>query len=237
MTIELAAGLIVLSLIDSTSFGTLLIPIWLLLTPGRLQPGRILTYLFTVAGCYLVIGVALSFGVTPGLQFAQSALAGVPEAPLRVVQLFVGVGLIALSYWLEARARRQGDNPGALQRWRERAMTGQSSARALTKLAAVATALEVATMLPYLIAVGLISHAGIGWLGSGLSLGAYCVVMIVPALALTAVRFAAHDKVDALLQRLNNWLTKNNAKLLGWTVGGLGIGVTVNAAAVLLFDT
>ena len=35
MTTTLAVSLAVLALVDSTSFGTLLIPIWLLLTPGR----------------------------------------------------------------------------------------------------------------------------------------------------------------------------------------------------------
>ena len=35
-------SLVVLALIDSTSFGTLLIPVWFMLAPGRVRPGRLL---------------------------------------------------------------------------------------------------------------------------------------------------------------------------------------------------
>ncbi|MGW3352943.1 hypothetical protein ACWDA3_57460 [Nonomuraea rubra] len=52
MTAALALALAGLSLLDSTSFGTLLIPVWLLLTPGRLRTGQIFTYLATVALFY-----------------------------------------------------------------------------------------------------------------------------------------------------------------------------------------
>lgn len=37
MTTAFIGVLVVLALVDSTSFGTLLIPIWLLLTPGKLR--------------------------------------------------------------------------------------------------------------------------------------------------------------------------------------------------------
>ncbi|MCP9786755.1 hypothetical protein [Cyanobium sp. N5-Cardenillas] len=49
MTIERLAPLVALALIDSTSFGTLLIPLWLMLVPGRPRSGRIVLFLGTVA--------------------------------------------------------------------------------------------------------------------------------------------------------------------------------------------
>src|SRR5690606_13354204 len=53
---DVEAGLLiplaVLALIDSTSFGTLLIPLWLLLSPGRPSPHRVLLFLGTVAAFY-----------------------------------------------------------------------------------------------------------------------------------------------------------------------------------------
>nr|WP_244632849.1 hypothetical protein [Aeromicrobium sp. CFBP 8757] len=63
MTVALLGTLVVLALVDSTSFGTLLIPIWLMLAPGRLRPGRIVVFLATVAGFYLVLGLLLVAGV------------------------------------------------------------------------------------------------------------------------------------------------------------------------------
>ena len=45
-------SLVVLALIDSTSFGTLLIPLGLLTAPGRLRIGRLLLFLSVVAGSF-----------------------------------------------------------------------------------------------------------------------------------------------------------------------------------------
>ena len=49
MEFALLGSLAVLALIDSTSFGTLLIPTWLLMHPGRVRAMRMLVFLGTVA--------------------------------------------------------------------------------------------------------------------------------------------------------------------------------------------
>ncbi|MGW3352944.1 GAP family protein [Nonomuraea rubra] len=101
-------------------------------------------------------------------------------------------------------------------------------------LATVAAALEVATMLPYLAAIALIANAGLGWQLTGGAIAGYCVLMITPAAVLAVARLATRRRVEPLLERLNAWLTRNSAKLLGWTVGGLGISLTANAIINLL---
>ncbi|MFI0481501.1 GAP family protein [Actinomadura sp. 9N215] len=236
MSTTLAGALLGLSLLDSTSFGTLLIPIWLLLTPGRLHPTRIAVYLATVAAFYFATGILLTLGADAALQAARDAFSGVSPVLLRWCQLVAGVLVIVLSYWLEARARGQGDSPGRVQRWRARAMAGSGGPSGLMSLALVAAGLEVATMLPYLGAVGLIANAGMSWQLTGAALAGYCVVMTVPALVLATARLTAHAKVDPLLRRINDWLTRNSAKALGWTVGGVGIGLTLNAIVALATD-
>lgn len=233
MSVTLAGALVGLSLLDSTSFGTLLIPVWLLLTPGRLRFGRIAVYLGTVAVFYFAVGVLLTLGADAALQAARDAFAGVSPVLLRSCQLVAGVLVIALSYLLEARARSRGDSPGRVQRWRARAMAGDRGFADLMSLAVTAAALEVATMLPYLGAVGLIAGADMSPQLAGATLAGYCLVMILPALAVAAARFVAHDRVDPLLRRMNDWLTRNSAKVLGWTVGGIGIGMTLNALVAL----
>ena len=65
--------LAVLALIDSTSFGTLLIPIWLMLAPGRLRPGRMLLYLGTIYGFYLILGILLALGASAIVEVAEAA--------------------------------------------------------------------------------------------------------------------------------------------------------------------
>ncbi|MEU6181406.1 GAP family protein [Streptomyces coeruleorubidus] len=62
----------------------------------------------------------------------------------------------------------------------------------------------------------------------------YCVVMILPAVLLGVARIAAHDRAEPVLQRINDWFTRNSAKALGWTVGGIGIGMVLNVVIALL---
>lgn len=71
MNTELIAVLVLLALIDSTSFGTLLIPLCLMLAPGLPRPGRILLFLGTVAGFYLLLGIALLLGASTLLDTLQ----------------------------------------------------------------------------------------------------------------------------------------------------------------------
>lgn len=154
----------------------------------------------------------------------------------------------ALSYRLEARARSRVGGPGRLQRWRAAAMSGAvpdsedldgrdtrgGGVRGLMSLALVATALEIVTMVPYLAAVGLLANADLTWQVIGGALAGYCVVMILPAVLLGVVRTAAHDRAEPVLQRINDWFTRNSAKALGWTVGGIGMGMALNAVIALL---
>lgn len=97
------------------------------------------------------------------------------------------------------------------------------------KLALVGTSIEVATMLPYLVAIGLLTAADLGALMLGLGLTAYCLLMVLPAIVLTAARVAFAHRVDPVLVRINDWFTRHSDKAVGWTVGGIGIGVAVNA--------
>jgi hypothetical protein len=87
----LLGALALLALIDSTSFGTLLIPIWLMLVPGRLRRSRILIYLATVAGFYLLVGLLLLTVATFALPQLE-ALAS--TAPFLWVQLIVGAAML-----------------------------------------------------------------------------------------------------------------------------------------------
>lgn len=263
----LAGALVVLALIDSTSFGTLLIPVWLLMAPGRPRPARLLAYLGTVAGFYLAVGIAVMLGAGALLDRYGDAL---DSRPVMLLQLALGVFLFAISWRFdgkkaEARAAREGAKPGRLVRWRSRAMGIEADATAgpgaagptttdaavpgllpgsaptstvaardasllpLLGLALGAVALEVGTMLPYLAAIGLLTTSD---LGTGTSLGvlaAYCVVMVLPALLLLGGRLAAARFVEPLLARLERWLSKNAADLTGWTLGILGVLLTLNA--------
>ncbi|WP_419705781.1 GAP family protein [Promicromonospora sp. NFX87] len=262
----LIGALAVLALIDSTSFGTLLIPVWLLMSPGRVRVGRMLVYLGSIAGFYALVGLAILLGAG-ALSDTLSTLSD--TRPFLVAQLVLGVALFAWSFKLEPVGGKKPTEPaagtsvaagtadgaadgtatagaangqvaappvtepgrsGRLSRWRERVLSSESgSGRALAALAIGAGLVEVATMLPYLAALGLIGTQGPGWPVSGLWILGYCVVMIAPALVLTAARVFASRLVERPLGRLDAWLTKNAASTTAWVVGIIGFLVARDA--------
>jgi hypothetical protein len=254
----LIGALAVLALIDSTSFGTLLIPVWLLMAPGRVRVGRMLLYLGSIAGFYALVGLAILLGAG-ALSDTLSTLSS--TRPFLIAQLLLGVGLFAWSFKLEpvggrkpaesvvsgavapaggapaagttpdgAPAAAEPPRAGRLGRWRERVLSSESGGgAALATLAVGAGLVEVATMLPYLAALGLIGTQGPGWPASGLWVLAYCLVMIAPALVLTAARVFAARLVERPLGRLDGWLTRNAASTTAWVVGIVGFLVARDA--------
>jgi hypothetical protein len=263
MTIELGLTLAALALVDSLSIGTLLIPLFFLVAPGRVRAGRVLLYLGTIAVFYFAVGIALTAGAGAIVEGAAGAL----ETPVaRWAQLLLGGALLAGSFFIgrkrpaetsAARTRAPDDawvasdgsrvmsgqdapapapagprRPGRLARWRERAM-GDGSPAIVVGLALGAGVIELATMLPYLGAVGMITAAGLPpevWVGV---LAAYCGVMIVPALLLLAGRVAARRLVEPPLRRLAAWLERTSAENTAWIVGIVGFLLARDAATRL----
>ncbi|RXR25792.1 GAP family protein [Oerskovia turbata] len=251
--LPLLGALVVLALVDSTSFGTLLIPVWLLMTPGRVRVARLLVYLGTIAGFYLVVGVVLALGAGA---FADGFGELFETRPARLIELLGGVALVAYSFRLDRRSKEPSNGQGRVLRWRARAMgasnaTGAApsgltplpdgaahpvpgthpgvattprtgSVTALMGLALAAAAIELASMLPYLAAIGMLTRSDLGWPGTAVVLAGYCLVMVLPALVLLAGRVLAGRLVEPLLARLNAWMTKNAASTTAWVVGIVG---------------
>jgi cytochrome c biogenesis protein CcdA len=230
--VDLAAllGLVALALVDSTSIGTLLIPLWMLLAP-RLRTSRFLLYVATVAGFYFIVGVVLVLGAST----IQRAFAGAGDsAAVNWAQLVIGVALFASSFLfdpkrIEKRRLRTG-RPDPVVRWHER-VTGDTGSPATTVTLGIAAAgLEVMTMLPYLAAVALISAAGLRaaqWLPVLLG---YVLVMVAPALVLLLARAVAFSAARPAMERLGNWMAKHSAGALSWILGIVGVLLALDAA-------
>ncbi|QOR71090.1 GAP family protein [Ruania alkalisoli] len=229
MTAPLLGTLAVLALVDSASFGTLLIPIWLMLAPGRLRPGRILVFLVTVAAFYWAVGLLLLAGAdtlmtaldqdSPVLTYAQLVLGAV---------LFVGAFFVG-------REPKDGSSPapGRFSRWRERTVSaeGRGGLPALMGLALGAATLEVATMLPYLGAVGMLTAADLPVAQRVLLLTGYCAVMVLPALLLLGARIAARRLIEPLLIRVSAWMAKSSGETIAWVMGIAGFLLLRDAAS------
>lgn len=224
MSVGLLLSLAGLALVDSTSIGTLFIPVWLLLAPGQVNARRILAYLGTIAVFYFAVGLLLAVG---GSRLADVLGGALDNRPVLWAQLALGVGLFVLSFRYDGKRPRKS---GGVLRWRDRATAGDSSARWLVGLALLAALAEVATMLPYLGAVGLLTTSGLGAAEIVGLLAGYCLVMVLPAVVLLAARVAWPRLVEPVLARLNAWIMRTSGGMLGWILGIAGFLLARDAA-------
>lgn len=227
MTLVLVGTLIVLALVDSTSIGTLVVPLWWLLAPGRLRARSLALYLATVVVFYLVVGLLLLAGLGVALETLGDAL-DVPA--VRWVQAGLGAALLVLSF-RTAAMRGAADR---ILRWRDRVAGEQPpSSRTVVSTALVATGVEVATMLPYLAAIALIAASDLAAAPQALVVAAYCVVMVLPAAVLTVLRLALHRQVSPALRRLDAWMARQAGEATGWVVGIAGFYLLADAVQAL----
>ncbi|WP_404289500.1 GAP family protein [Glutamicibacter arilaitensis] len=235
-------ALFLLALIDATSIGTLIIPIWLLLRRNyRAAIPRVIAYLGLIAGFYWLVGLAIRSGWNLGAGLLPEGFFQHPTTRLLMMLLGAGMIIWALTYQTDAqkaakaRKAHAGNGPepaagtgetgpelrvpGNLQGALGRAMDSKAG---LVALALVAGLLELPTMLPYLGAMALLHNVGWSTPAQILVLALYCLVMILPALLLVLVRSLAGDRLDAWLQRIGSKLSGYAQETLGWVVGIAG---------------
>ncbi|WFP16357.1 GAP family protein [Citricoccus muralis] len=233
----LLVSLLGLALLDSTTVGTLLIPLWLLI--AAVAPRRILGYLGAVAGAYFLIGLALQLGFGAVLEAYRDALT---SALSYQVQLVLGVLLVLTALVLWLRARRRTGQPAAPEQpgWlgtrivRVRARIAEGSTTTMLSLALAAVALEVATMFPYLGAIGLMTQHGPGFPATVLLLAGYCVVMVLPAAALVGARARWGTEFDEPLRWIEEQAGSSTARSASrWLLAAFGVVLAVNSAYTL----
>ncbi|GEK80869.1 GAP family protein [Agrococcus baldri] len=238
MDLALLLSLALLALVDSLSVGTLLVPIFFLLAPGGVRIGRVLLYLVSIAAFYLVVGVVIASGAG----WVTDAMAGVGESgPVTWAQLLLGLALLGGALVFGKRAPKAGTPeaeamlsrpPGRLSRWRDTAMQDGGGV-ALVGVAVGAGVLELATMLPYLGAIGLLTQAALPLPQLVAVLAGYCAIMVAPALVLLLGRVLLRAVVEPPLQRLARWLQLNGAENTAWIIGIVGFLLARDAATRL----
>ena len=235
MTAIALAGLAGLALVDSTSFGTFVLPLMMLLAP-QVRTRNLVVYLLTIAVFYFAVGLALLAGARAAAEAIGPAL---ESTPAYVVQLAIGVGLFVLSFVIDPKAiakRRaaRGLPPREPGAWRRRVLGPDASVGTVMGMALLAGLVEVASMLPYLAAIGIILAAGLSGATSSVVLAGYVLVMIAPALVLFAVRRAAGSRIEPRLRRIEDWLNRHTGGSTAWIVGILGVLLAVNAVGTLV---
>lgn len=227
-------GLVGLALVDSTSIGTLVVPLVLVLAP-RVHVGRFLVYLGTVAGFYALVGIGLVAGagwlldVGPGLGEVRA---------LRWAELVLGGALLVLGIagdprgWFgRSTAAREGAS--RVGRWRERLVGPEASYAAVAGVGLLAALVEVGSMLPFLAAVGIVSSADLSLTGEVVVVVAYTLVMVLPALLLLTVRLVAGHRLDAPLSRLSRWFDRHAGNAGLWAAAIIGLLLLHDAGVAL----
>jgi hypothetical protein len=286
--LPLPLSLALLALIDGLSVGTLLIPVFLLLHPGRVRAGRILLYLVTIAGFYLLVGLLFLWGLVNLVDVASDFLSSPGGL---ITRLVVGSALLITAFamptgdkasrgttppeaaspvasapqvspWTSmstaddthasagmrpppsaAQASTAGaeadaaPRPGRITRWRERLLDPRTRGTAVMAVAIAAGLVEVATMLPYIVAMTMLADAGIDAPLRVLSLVGYCALMILPAIVLLILRIVAAPLVRRPLERFAAWMERTGAENTAWIIGIIGFLIARSAATELgLFE-
>ena len=237
MDVSALLALAGLAIVDSTSIGTLVLPVLMLAHP-RVRAGRVLLYLATISLFYLALGVLLLLGAGALADTVTDAVGSLEgNRAVDVVQLVVGAALLAGSFWPEtswgkrAKARR-AENPasGRTGRWVDAVSADGARATTVIGVALTAGLIEAASMLPYLGAVAIVGSSELALPGQVGVLAAYVAVMALPALALLAVRLAAHDWLSPRLGRVSAVLTGQMSGAIWWVVGIVGFLLVADAA-------
>jgi hypothetical protein len=239
----------VLALIDSTSFGTLLIPVWLLMRPGRLRARRLLAYLAIVAIAYAAIGLILLSSLLFWGEALFDAVSRAREGTTFAAgQAALAGGLIWFSTRMdpftaagkEKKRRRdelRGGSGSRMARFREHALGDDESAgsglKPLLSLGLLAVGLEIATLLPYLAAIGLVASQAPELPGSAGYILLYCLIMIAPALVLLALRLLGGSLLEKPLQKLEGFLSRHANGTAATILFILGIVLGLNALGQL----
>lgn len=230
----------VLALLDATSAGTLAIPVVLLLLsgssgrlPARAAALRVLAYLVLLAAFYWLLGAALLAGL-------QALLVPIGEMlehrAAAVILVAVGAGLAWLSWWLdpEVMRRRGADPQAAMQRWIDRAQRVIGSWRGVAGLALTAGLVEAATMVPYLAAIAGMGRYELGPSSSGILLGLYCLVMVLPALLLVLARLGLGDRGGGVMRRVRDLAVRSAPEAVAWGLGIVGVLLILRGLGRLL---
>lgn len=242
--------LTVLALVDATSTGTLVLPLVLLLTPG-IRARSLVLYLATIGLFYFGVGLLLTGGFSWVLerhgQLLDSRPAAVVQAVLAAALLWgswatdpkakarraAGRRTVAVGHRGPAEAGVAGPPGEGAGKWSRRAAAVAGHPEALIGLALAAGAVEVATMLPYLAAAGILSSAGMSPAGTAVVLAGYCLVMVLPAVLLTGLRVLGGHRVEARLGALRTRLVAAADGVLTWVLGILGVLVGLDALSRL----
>ncbi|MBS6030459.1 MAG: GAP family protein [Kocuria rhizophila] len=214
-------ALVGLALLDSTSLGTLVIPLVLVIARRRVDAVPLAVYFATVVLIYFGLGVGIALGFDLLSHLAADVWA---SRPAQWFKLIAGLGLFGYGVFAPDPVKKEG----------LRRVPSRQNPAAMIVLGAGAALTEAATMVPYLAANGIITAMPVGWTARLVLLAGYCLVMIVPALVLITGAALLGERIWPRLERVVPTLEHQTKITLLWIAGIVGFWMASTGFAALL---
>lgn len=214
-----------LALADSTSIGTLAIPVWLLMR-SRFQIRRILLYLSVVAGFYWSVSLMLLASTrhmaiaAHGFHLSQS---------WSWIQIAIGAIVLVIGFWIDRPSQSNTKSPSRTQRWRNRALRLDDD-RSVIGLGLTASLMELATMVPLLTAIGMLKRSDMSVVASGLAVTGYVALMMFPAGVLVLARMAFGERMTKILATIRQQLEVHAHAITATVLMAVGSLISIDAA-------
>ena len=221
---EHAATLAGLALLDSTSLGTLVIPIALVVRSRRVDRGPMAIYLTTVCVVYLGLGVALVAGFDL-ISTAAARLAHTETA--QWATLVIGVALAGFGILSPNPPKPEPGTDSLGSR------PTPAAAGAMVVLGLGASLADAATMVPYIAATGIIASSPEAWPVRIVTLILYCLVMITPTLIMLVLADTLGQRFLPKLTRIAPRLEYEAKVTLLWVAAILGLHLAARSAGAL----
>lgn len=207
-----------LALLDSLSFASIVVTIFLLLS-NVYRPLRIMVYLLTVAGFYILLGIALMNGAGAMFEFWLSGWK--EHAAISYIQLLLGIILVLIGVRLDNKPKGR---------------SYKLEYSSMMKLGITVSMIEAVTMLPFLSAIGLMTTRGLEVYEWMPMLAAYCAVMIAPPCLLLTLRYLMGDKANGFLSKINRKIEPYTQEALAVISIIAGIYLISDASDVVFFN-
>lgn len=216
-----------LALLDSLSLGTLVIPLALIVHWRAVRVPALATYLVTVVAVYFLLGL----GILLGFAGLGSVAEGVTQTDVFPwITLILGAALAIFGIFAPNPEKPE---PGQLP---TRAASATSSVPSMVALGLGASLTEAATMLPYIAAMGIIGSWDIPSVAKAGAVGIYCLLMIMPTVALATLALLFGQKFFPRLERLIPRLGYEAKVTLLWIAAIVGIYMVANSVATIRGD-
>lgn len=223
------------AVLDTLSPTTLAVTIVVLLTGGPRVVGRTLLYLATLAVCYFAFGVALLLGIEAAVD-VQALL----DESLDPHFFALGIGLVAVSFVIDpgtkaakAARRQRAAERAAARRAGQGQRLRRGGAFVMIGLGLTTFALEFATVVPYMAAIGLMAGADLPASRWVVGLAAYNLVMVTPSLALLVAKVVWAERLRARYEAWAERLDAATRPAAAWIMGAVGVILVLDSASRL----